>query len=91
LPLQIRKIDNVEIDNSNRADAGRGQVERSWRPEPARADAQDACRLQPPLSLGGDFGHQKMARVTLQFLSAQLHCVAAFFVNDASIHIAALF
>ena len=45
LPLQIRKIDLVEIDNSNRADAGRGQVERSWRPEPAGADA---TRCVPP-------------------------------------------
>ena len=65
LPLQIRKIDIIEIDNSNRADASRGQVKRSWRSEPARADAQDAGRLQPLLSLRGDFGHQKMARITL--------------------------
>src|ERR687891_1687388 len=30
LPLEIRKVDIVEIDNSNHADAGRSEVERRW-------------------------------------------------------------
>ena len=45
LPLQIRKIDIVEVDNPYRAYTGRGEIQRSGRPESARADAQHARRL----------------------------------------------
>jgi hypothetical protein len=45
LAVQIRKIDIVEVDNSNCPNPGRGEIERSWRSEPAGADAQDVRSL----------------------------------------------
>ena len=45
LSLQIRKIDLIEIDNSNCPDAGCREIERGRGPESAGADAQNARRL----------------------------------------------
>ena len=86
LPLQIRKIDIVEINNPNCAHTGRGQVQCSRRPQSPRADAQNAGRFQTSLSFLCNFGHHEMARIPLQFFTAQLHCVASFVVDDAGLH-----
>ena len=42
LPLQVRLVDDVRVDDPERADAGRREVERRRRAEPARADQQHA-------------------------------------------------
>jgi len=42
LPLKIRKIDVVEIDNADCPDAGGREIKRSRRSESAGADAQNA-------------------------------------------------
>src|SRR5439155_8581068 len=87
LPLQIRKIDIVEIDNSNRAHTRRSEIHCGRRSEATRADAQDARRFQASLTVRRDFGHHEMARITLQFCRAQLHRIAAFVLDDASLHL----
>ena len=63
LALQIGKINNIEIDNAERADAGGGQVQRQRRAQPAGADAQHSRLLQLELPLHADLGHDEVARV----------------------------
>ena len=65
LPLQVAEVDDVEVDETERAHACRGEIERGRRAEPAGADAQYAGRLQPPLSFFADFGQQQMTAVAL--------------------------
>ena len=70
LPLQVAEVDDVEVDEAERADAGRGEIERRRRAEPARADAQHARRLQPPLPFLADFGQQQVTAVALPLAQA---------------------
>ena len=51
LSLQIRNIDPIVIDQSDRADSRRGEIKRGRRAEPARADTQDARRFQCAVAL----------------------------------------
>ena len=46
LALQIGKADRVEIDDADRADPGRRQIEQDGAAKPARADHQHARRAQ---------------------------------------------
>ena len=41
LALEVRVVDDVGVDDAERADAGRREVERRGRAEPAGADQQD--------------------------------------------------
>ena len=70
LPLQIRKIDIVEIDDANRANAGRRKIQCSRRSQTTRADAQNTRRFQAPLPRGRNLGHDQMARITSGLLVA---------------------
>ena len=45
LALQVAVVDDVEVDEADAPDAGRGQVQRQRRAEPARADQQHAAAL----------------------------------------------
>ena len=63
LALEVAEIDDVEIDEADPADAGRGEVQPERRAEPAGADQQDAGRLQPLLPLHADFGHDQVPAV----------------------------
>ena len=49
LPLQIRQIDNVKVDESESADSGGSQIERNWRPEASRPNDEDARFLERAL------------------------------------------
>ena len=42
LSLQVAEIDGIEVDDAEAADAGRREVQRGWRAEPARTDDQHA-------------------------------------------------
>ena len=42
LALQVAEVDDVEVDEPQRADAGRGEIQRRGRAQPAGADAQHA-------------------------------------------------
>ena len=55
LALQVAEVDGVEVDDADGADAGRGQVHRHRRAEPAGADAQHLGGLQLLLPLHPDF------------------------------------
>ena len=71
LPLQVARVDHVEVDEAERADAGRGQIERRRRAEPAGADAQHARRLELALTLDADLRHDQVPAVALHFVVGQ--------------------
>src|SRR5207249_12121786 len=85
LPLQIRKIDIVKIDEADRADAGRRKIQSSRRSQTACTDAQNTRRFQTALPRWRDLGHDQMARITFPLFSAQLHRVAAFVIDRKSV------
>ena len=51
LALEVRLVDDVGVDDAERADARRGEVERGRGAEPARADQENARVEQPLLAL----------------------------------------
>src|SRR4051812_16523905 len=72
LPLKVAEVDDVEIDDADSADPGRGEVHRSGRAEPARADAEDAAGFQATLPVHSDFRHDEMPAVSLHLILRQL-------------------
>jgi hypothetical protein len=86
LALKIRKIDIVKIHNTDRPNAGGCQIKGGWRSESSGADAQDARSFKSTLPVGCNLGHDEVTRIALQFFDVQVHRAAAFFVNNAPIH-----
>ncbi len=68
LALEVREVDHVVVDEPDRADAGRGQVERRRRAEAAGAEQQHLRVEQLELALEADLGHEDVARVALALL-----------------------
>src|SRR4051794_12010060 len=88
LPLQVAKIDTVEIDDAERSNAGCCQIKRSWGAEAASANAQNARCLESLLTVRSHFGHDEMPRVALQFCRTQLAAAGALRIDDAFLHVA---
>ena len=65
------KVDDVEIDNADAADARRGQIQAQRRAESARADQQHFRLLQLQLAFHAHFRHDQMAAVAQQFLRSK--------------------
>src|SRR3972149_10615416 len=63
LPLEVREIDDIEVDDADRPYSGEGQVERRRAAKAAGADDQDLPLHQFPLTRGPDLGHDDVARV----------------------------
>ncbi len=63
LPLEVRVVDDVGVDDPERPDARRCEVERRGRAEAAGADEEDARLEQPLLAFLADLGDQQVARV----------------------------
>ena len=63
LALEVRVVDHVRVDDPERPDAGRGEVERGGGAEPTGADQQHAGAEQPLLARLADLGDQQVARV----------------------------
>ena len=68
LPLQIGVIDDVEVHQSDAADARRRQVHAEGRAQTAGSDQQHLSRLELQLPLHAHFGHDQVAAVTLDLL-----------------------
>ena len=68
LPLQIARIDHVEVHQTDGAHAGRGEVVRQRRAEAACPDAQDLGGFKLPLALHADLGKDQVARVARDLL-----------------------
>jgi len=68
LALEVGEVDDVVVDDPERAHAGRREVQRRRRAEAARAEQQHARVEQLLLALGADLGDQQVARVALALL-----------------------
>ncbi len=71
LPLEVREVDRVVVDDPQRADPGRRQVQRHRRTEPAGAEQQHLGFEQLLLPLEPDLVEEQVTRVTLALLGAQ--------------------
>jgi hypothetical protein len=63
LALQVGLVDHVSVDDAQRADPRRGEVQRRGRTEAAGADEQHARVEQPHLALLADLRDQQVAAV----------------------------
>ena len=63
LALQVRLVDLVVVDQAERADAGRGQIEGRGSAQAAGADQQHLGVEHLELALDADLGKQGVARV----------------------------
>ena len=72
LALQIRLLDDVVVDDADRADAGRGQVQQRGCAETPRADHQHPRVLQPLLPVDTQIGDDEMTAVAGDLVAGQL-------------------
>ena len=63
LALEVRIVDDVVVDDAERADACRGEIERRGRAEAAGADQEDARVEQAQLALLADLRDEEVAGV----------------------------
>ncbi len=68
LALQVGGVDDVVVDEADRADPGRGEVERGRRAEPAGAEQQHLGVEHLQLAVDPDLGQQRVARVAVALL-----------------------
>ena len=68
LPLQVGKVDDVEIDDPDPSDARRGQVQSQRRAQPAGAHQQHLGGFQLLLPFHPDFGNDQVAAVAQDFV-----------------------
>ena len=71
LALQVGVVDDVHVDDADRADAGRGEVEGGRRTEAAGAEQQHLRVEQLLLALLADLGEQEVALVAVALLGGQ--------------------
>jgi hypothetical protein len=67
LALQIRHVDAIVVDDTERADPGCREVLQHRRAETARADRKNAGGAQFLLAGEADFGDQEMPAIAPQF------------------------
>ena len=72
LPLQVGQLHAVVVDDADRADAGRGQIEHQRRAQPAGADDQHPRRLQLRLADAAHLLQQDVARVAADFVFGEI-------------------
>ena len=63
LPLQVRVVDHVGVDDAEGADSGCREIERRRGAEPAGSDQEDTCVEQLLLPLLADLRDQDVPRV----------------------------
>jgi hypothetical protein len=71
LTLQIRNVHDVEVDESERADASGREVQGEWRTETARPDEQNAPGLELSLTIDPDIGKNEVPAVSEHLLVGQ--------------------
>ena len=73
LPLQVREVDDVEVDEADRADAGEREVDRHRRAEPAGAHDQHLRVAQLALPDRSDLRHDDVPRVAHRLVGRERH------------------
>ncbi len=71
LALQVGEVDVVEIDEADRADTGRGEVQADRGAEAAGAHDQHTGVAQLLLPLPADFGKRDVSRVALNLITLE--------------------
>src|SRR5712671_6619403 len=71
LPLEVRQIDDVEVDDPDRADAGGRQIESRRAAETAGADEQRLRAEKTRLARRTDLRDEQVAAVALLLLGAK--------------------
>ncbi len=71
LALQVRLVDDVRVDDPERADARRREIERRGGAEPAGADEEDARIEQALLPVLADLGDEEMPAVARALLGRE--------------------
>ena len=71
LALEVGSVDHVVVHEPDRADAGRGEVERGRRAEPARAEQEDLGVEESDLPVDPDLGQKRVARVAVALLGRE--------------------
>ena len=74
LALQVRCIDSVVVDEHDSADAGRRQVERRRRAQPAGTYEEDARSLEALLPFQAKLGQPHLTAVSVDFSRVELAC-----------------
>ena len=70
--MQIRLLDDVVVDDADRSDPRRGQVEQGRRAETAGADHQHPRVLEPLLAVDAEVRDHEMAAVAGHLIGGQL-------------------
>src|SRR4029077_113372 len=71
LPLQVSKIDHIEVDQADPADAGGCQVKSQRRPETASPDQQHLRLFELELTLHPHFGDDEVPAVAQDLVLGQ--------------------
>ena len=71
LALQIAGIDDVEVDDADRAHARGREIDQNRRAQAARADGQDPAGLDLALSHRADLVHDQVPAVALHLFRGQ--------------------
>src|SRR4051812_41667026 len=71
LPVKIRRVHHVEVNNSYRTHAGRSKIEKRRGAKTTRSHAKHLGGLELFLPSQAYFGHNQMPRVTQRFFPAE--------------------
>ena len=73
LPLQVREIHHVAVDQSDRADARCSQIQRDRRPQTSGADDQDLGPAQFLLTFSANLLEDDLPAVSFYLFFAKIH------------------
>jgi hypothetical protein len=73
LPLQVREIDDIAIDQTDGADTGGSEIESGRRAEPPGTDEQDLRLVQLHLALATYVAENNLTAVSLNLLLGEFH------------------
>jgi len=82
LPLEVRQVDNIEIDQPQSADASRGEIECDRRSETPGSDEEDSRLLERALAFFSNLRQENVAAVANELFASQLRR----FASGSAIH-----
>jgi hypothetical protein len=67
LPLKIRKIDDISVDETDGSDTSRSEIQTSWRPQTTCTNQEDLRSLELELALATHILKNNVPAVALNF------------------------